>query len=934
MPGQTFLAWAAAKASRVMHLRLGETSGTAAADQEATNAGVYTGGFTLNQASSLSGDSNPSTLLNGTTGYIAVADSASLDTGDTLSVLLRIKRTRTSHSTYEVIRSKDSGSLVLLTDDGTLGGAANAIAVAKHSAGIITNSTATFGDTNWHTLLVTKTGATVKVYMDGVDRTGTVSNLTITNTAGPLHLGTESSSPAQYLGAYVDEWVEFSTALSATDAVDSHNLAVNGPLTVGTLSLGTTGSTTQDLSWTAAAGGSPGAGYSYRVWQAPDVAGVAGTYAAVGSATTGLTATATGLTAATKYWWTVVVTDSAGTPQTDTSNAVTATTSGGGDVTAPVLTLGAVTAIDTTTATVNATTDESAELWVEWGTATGNYSAGPGSWNGTFATTHTWPLTGLPPDTTIYWRARARDATPNTSSYSGEQTFATLPDDPALVTDGPDLLPRALSDDIARAEWTTDKATRGQIIYGTIPPASPGAYANATALDDEGFSHSIAFPLEAGTTTYWAAVSITPTDLETVTPGSPDVVRSPATRTLPVYTGEVAWSAQRTGAITVGTSTIGGSDDIGGLFSHYTWEPITPVIKDCSITRGRTGGDGAMGAGAMTLVLNDLDGDYNPENPLSPLADNVVPLRPIRLTATHDGDDYGLFFGWITRIEHNPSPTGRETRLECVDFFWWLDACKPVLSLGETTVGAALSALLSACGLSDPAYIALDTGHPIPFLVADGKKSALSIVQELLQVDMGVLFVDGAGVVTYHDAARRYAPAAVDDTLSGSMIGDARPATDVRSVRNGFAVTRLNAAGQPAGETQTAYDAASRDASRYGPRDGDAVQSPYLMSDTQASSLAALKVLLYKDPVNPVRRVRLSNRDDALIARQLARDLGDRMALTESRGGTSTTGFVEAVGHHIWEAGRFHEVSLVITKRRLDVATVGSAIIGDAVIGY
>jgi hypothetical protein len=94
-------------------------------------------------------------------------------------------------------------------------------------------------------------------------------------------------------------------------------------------------------------------------------------------------------------------------------------------------------------------------------------------------------------------------------------------------------------------------------------------------------------------------------------------------------------------------------------------------------------------------------------------------------------------------------------------------------------------------------------------------------------------------------------------------------------------------------------------------------------------------VLLYKDPTNPVRGVRLSNRDDTLIVKQLARDVGDRVALSESLGGTSTTGFIEGVEHHIWDGGRFHEVAYTISKRRFDAVTIGTSTIGSAhIVGY
>jgi hypothetical protein len=141
--------------------------------------------------------------------------------------------------------------------------------------------------------------------------------------------------------------------------------------------------------------------------------------------------------------------------------------------------------------------------------------------------------------------------------------------------------------------------------------------------------------------------------------------------------------------------------------------------------------------------------------------------------------------------------------------------------------------------------------------------------------------------------------------------------------------------GTPFGEPQRREDAASRDPAFYGPRDGLPVSSPYLMTDTQAENLAGFKVLLYKDPVDPARGVRLSNRDDTLIVKQLGLDLGDRVALSESLGGTSLTGTIEGVQHRIWGAGRFHETEFTVTRRRFDAITIGTSTIGGShVIGY
>jgi hypothetical protein len=43
--------------------------------------------------------------------------------------------------------------------------------------------------------------------------------------------------------------------------------------------------------------------------------------------------------------------------------------------------------------------------------------------------------------------------------------------------------------------------------------------------------------------------------------------------------------------------------------------------------------------------------------------------------------------------------------------------------------------------------------------------------------------------------------------------------------------------------------------------------------------------------------------------------------VSESLGGTGTTGFIEGVTHRIWEAGRFHTVDYVVSKQRVNTVT-------------
>jgi hypothetical protein len=98
-----------------------------------------------------------------------------------------VKRGRTSHSTYEVMASKYTSTMVPIFHGADLG-TINTVAVYSYSFGIITESTIAIAETTtWHHLVFAKNGASAfKLYIDGVDRTGTVTDRTLVNTAQPL----------------------------------------------------------------------------------------------------------------------------------------------------------------------------------------------------------------------------------------------------------------------------------------------------------------------------------------------------------------------------------------------------------------------------------------------------------------------------------------------------------------------------------------------------------------------------------------------------------------------------------------------------------------------------------------------------------------------------------------------------------------------------
>ena len=193
--------------------RLGETAGTVAAATAGALNGSYLGSPQLGRPGAISGDPNLAIGLNGTTAYVAVPDAAKLDTGDVVTLELWIKRAKLGVA--QGLLSKGTGSYQLYLT------ALNEVALRKAGNGEIARSSIRLTDTSaFHHLAVTKSAATVRIYVDGVDRTTAITNRALVNTASGLAIGTGAGP----FSGVVDEVAVYPRALSAA-AVQQHYAA-------------------------------------------------------------------------------------------------------------------------------------------------------------------------------------------------------------------------------------------------------------------------------------------------------------------------------------------------------------------------------------------------------------------------------------------------------------------------------------------------------------------------------------------------------------------------------------------------------------------------------------------------------------------------------------------------------------------------------------
>jgi hypothetical protein len=188
----------------VGYWRLGETSGTIAYDLRGGNHGTYTGGFTLGAPALYYDEADGATSFNGTTGYVTVPDANSLDLGDNFTLFAIVKRGALG-AAQGIISKQGSAYYLRLDSTGhpELRSGASSIVLSPNVL-----------DANTHVIVATKSGATARLYVDGVQVAGTTASaVTCLNNTSALLIG-QGGPAADFWGGTLDEVMVFPTALS------------------------------------------------------------------------------------------------------------------------------------------------------------------------------------------------------------------------------------------------------------------------------------------------------------------------------------------------------------------------------------------------------------------------------------------------------------------------------------------------------------------------------------------------------------------------------------------------------------------------------------------------------------------------------------------------------------------------------------------------
>ena len=349
---------------------------------------------------------------------------------------------------------------------------------------------------------------------------------------------------------------------------------------------------------------------------------------------------------------------------------------------------------------------------------------------------------------------------------------------------------------------------------------------------------------------------------------------------------------------------------------------ITPQVRKVSTRRGRNRILANFEAGTATVVLNDPNGDFNPQNPSSPYYGKLLPLRKIRIYAdTQVGasiQTVPIFAGYINSFDtsfYKGTTQDSTVTLQCSDGFRLLANVSteippvPGCPSGQLS-GARVHSLLDFANFPD-SMEAISPGQSTMQADPGGNRSVLAAIQTVEQSEFGGFFMSRAGTAIFFDrdeiSKRADVPPRVysdvfplpTNTYPYSSIDFA---FDDQLVLNDVSITRYNDGIGPAPVPQIVTDQASIDTYFY--KSGQRVD---LLMETDAEALdqALTLVAARKDATLRIDSMTLNLNADVSELNTLANlsmDIYTLIDITKTMPGGSTITqelFVQGVNHDI-----------------------------------
>ena len=188
----------------------------------------------------------------------------------------------------------------------------------------------------------------------------------------------------------------------------------------------------------------------------------------------------------------------------------------------------------------------------------------------------------------------------------------------------------------------------------------------------------------------------------------------------------------------------------GPLATTPSWTDVTTYVRAMIINRGRSSVHQDFDAGTLTLVLDNTDGRFDPNNTSSPYDPDLKLGTPVRIQALHSVTTYDLFRGHISMWPLTYPESGKDAvaTLDCVENLALIrgdELTMQVYSQEKTDV--RLANILDDVGWP-AADRSLDAGTPeVAAVTYSG--TAAGLMSELLEAEQGDFYIAGNGDATF-----------------------------------------------------------------------------------------------------------------------------------------------------------------------------------------
>lgn len=219
----------------------------------------------------------------------------------------------------------------------------------------------------------------------------------------------------------------------------------------------------------------------------------------------------------------------------------------------------------------------------------------------------------------------------------------------------------------------------------------------------------------------------------------------------------------------LGTSTLGSSD------VPIPVVDLTPDVYQINITRGRSIQRDQYEAGTCTVRVLDPLSYFNPQNPDSPYAGYLVPLRKVRVSATTLTDEHFLFSGYVTEYRYT-YPTGQETGyvdLICSDAFRLFNLAN-ITTVTDATAGQDTGTRINKIlnQVSFPSSMrTIATGANTCLADPATSRTSLAAIKNAEFSETGAFYMDGSGTAVFKSRAQVMASLAATPTEFNQTTG-------------------------------------------------------------------------------------------------------------------------------------------------------------------